>query len=141
MCVFKSIAGSNDTITIKLMTQFVEGKISCNEKDIYEIFEKFDHKRRGYIDKQDFCRELHPTKKKALKKTNFKKASYEIQSKFLYCLSIIIKSGRVIDVWRKELRTLEPYRIFEVLDISLDGRISPKDIAAFFYKSSQKLNA
>jgi hypothetical protein len=51
MCIFKAIAGSNEAITIKLMTHYVEGKISCNEKDMYDIFEKFDHKRRGYIGK------------------------------------------------------------------------------------------
>jgi hypothetical protein len=42
----------------------------------------------------------------------------------------------VIDVWRKEVSIVEPYKIFEALDISLDGRIGPEDIAAFFYESS-----
>ena len=41
----------------------------------------------------------------------------------------------MIDVWRKEVSILEPYKIFQILDISLDGRIGPMDIVAFFKKS------
>lgn len=58
--MFQKIAKEDDAITIKNMEEFLKGKIAFNERDLYEIFEKFDHKRRGWIDKEDFCLELLP---------------------------------------------------------------------------------
>jgi hypothetical protein len=48
----------------------------------------------------------------------------------------MIKSCRVLDVWRKELLVIEPYKYFEALDIDVDGRIGPNELSRFFFINS-----
>lgn len=37
--------------------------MTCNERELYEIFEKTDLSRQGFVSRDDFCRELTPLDK------------------------------------------------------------------------------
>ena len=107
------------------MKEYLKERMAVNERELYEIFEKFDHKRQGRIDREDFCRELRISGKKEKTCDRGTKATYEMECKFIEYVSTIVKSCRVIDVWRKELMKIEPYVIFAALDSNMDGRIGP----------------
>ena len=47
-------------IQISRFREYLSDKLTCNERELYEIFEKVDLSRQGYINRDDFCRELTP---------------------------------------------------------------------------------
>jgi DNA gyrase/topoisomerase IV subunit A len=125
LCIFQKIAGRKEQITIRMMNDYLKDRVACNEREVYEIFEKFDHQRLGVIERADFCREVHSKGKKMEKFREGISITHEIEAKFINYLTTIVKSGRVLDVWRKELLSIEPYAIFKALDSNLDGVIGP----------------
>lgn len=52
--------GDSGPITIAAMRQYLAERTSCNERELYEIFEKFDHQRLGVICEHDFVAEVTP---------------------------------------------------------------------------------
>ncbi len=42
------------------MKEFLKDKIMCNDRELYEVFERFDWKRNGRISQNDFVKELMP---------------------------------------------------------------------------------
>lgn len=46
------------------MTEYARSKGGFTDRDVYELFEKFDWRRAGVIAKQDFLAEITPFKGK-----------------------------------------------------------------------------
>lgn len=42
------------------MKAFLEDKVAVNERELYEIFERFDWTRQGFISRDDFEAEIFP---------------------------------------------------------------------------------
>ena len=47
--LFDLLALNGNAITIDSMRQFLGGRVACNERELYEIFERFDWSRQGAI--------------------------------------------------------------------------------------------
>lgn len=60
------------------MKEYLNERMAINERELYEIFEKFDHKRQGRIDREDFCRELRVSSKKEKSNNEGTKVTYEM---------------------------------------------------------------
>lgn len=56
--LFRIVAGKEGYISIESMKAFVREKIACNDREVYELFEKFDHRRCGVITAKDFGEEV-----------------------------------------------------------------------------------
>ncbi len=54
--LFDLISGDLDRIQISRLREYLTDKISCNERELYDLFEKFDISRLGYIVRNDFIR-------------------------------------------------------------------------------------
>lgn len=76
MLIFNRIAKDDEAISIVAMKEYLKERMAINERELYEIFEKFDHKRQGRIDREDFCRELRASNKKDKKNNEGTKVTY-----------------------------------------------------------------
>jgi hypothetical protein len=40
------------------LKKFLEGKLACNDRELYDVFERIDHRRCGLIFIEDMRREI-----------------------------------------------------------------------------------
>jgi len=52
--LFDLISERTETINLNQMRFFLSDKVECSERELYEIFEKFDWSRQGFISRIDF---------------------------------------------------------------------------------------
>ena len=84
------------------MRKYIDGKIACNDREIYDLFERFDHNRSGVISSVDFKHEIMVELKKGKHQKRVKKEEHQvIEQRFICLLSTMIRSTRVLDTWRK----------------------------------------
>lgn len=58
--LFNLISLGDGRIEISRMRDYLNDKITCNERELYDLFEKFDISRHGFISERDFIREITP---------------------------------------------------------------------------------
>ncbi len=58
--MFDRVAGNNDRIEIRALREYLQDRVACNERELYELFERLDWSRIGAISLEDFVRELTP---------------------------------------------------------------------------------
>jgi Ca2+-binding EF-hand superfamily protein len=58
--LFDLIAQHSPTITLQHLRNYLHDKLAVNERELYEIFERFDWTRQGCISREDFLNELSP---------------------------------------------------------------------------------
>lgn len=63
--LFDHISGQTDSISISAMRSYLADHVACNERELYEVFERMDWTRNGSISSNDFIRELTPFREAA----------------------------------------------------------------------------
>jgi hypothetical protein len=56
--LFEAVSGKSQSISIKSLKKFLEGKLACNDRELYDVFERIDHRRCGLIFIEDMRREI-----------------------------------------------------------------------------------
>lgn len=54
------LAIGGEVITISQMRMYMLERMGFNERELYDIFERFDWERQGTISRRDFLREMTP---------------------------------------------------------------------------------
>ena len=113
------------------MQKYLEKKMAVNQREIYEIFLKFDRRRMGMIGEDDVRKQFQgrekdgkleknkvtqQKKKKKTAKSNVQRVGRgslaEVQTLFVTYLSVLVKSVRILDAWRVQLIHTNPYIYF-----------------------------
>jgi hypothetical protein len=63
--LFQHVSGGAEQITLQRMRYYLDDRVAANEREIYEIFERFDWSRQGFISRTDFLNEIAPFGRRA----------------------------------------------------------------------------
>lgn len=88
-------------IEIKKFREYLADKVTCNDRELYELFEKFDKERQGYISSEDFVQEITPFKQPVIPPNRQGKVTAEIEGYFLALINEYIRRFRILEVLRK----------------------------------------
>lgn len=58
--LFDLISARSDQISPDQLRAYLNNRVAYNERELYELFEKFDWSRQGFISREDFVREITP---------------------------------------------------------------------------------
>ena len=58
--LFELLSARESQISIIQLRAYLADRVACNERELYELFEKIDWSRGGQISRDDFIREITP---------------------------------------------------------------------------------
>lgn len=139
--LFDLISQRGEQITIQQLRNYLDDKVAVNQREIYEIFERFDWTRQGTISRQDFLNEITPFGE-SHKGGNAKNGSLtaEIQGHFISLIVEILNRFRIIEVARKQVKYIQPYDAFEEIDYLKTGYIGIGELRRLFYENDFNVN-
>jgi Ca2+-binding EF-hand superfamily protein len=139
--LFDLISGRTEEISLQQMRDYMGDKVACNERELFEIFERFDWSRQGSISRHDFLNELVPFGRQ-VQSLNQSGGSLtaEIEGHFISLLIEILKRFRIVEVIRKQLKYIQPYDAFEQIDYHKKGIIGIPELRKLFFDNDFNVN-
>jgi Ca2+-binding EF-hand superfamily protein len=116
------------------MRAYLEDNVACNERELYEVFERFDWTRQGAISRSDFLNEITPFGKSGPGGvTSGGTITSEIEGHFISLIVEILKRFRILEVGRKQLKFIQPYDAFSHIDYLKTGHLGIGQLRKLFY--------
>ena len=81
--IFDLISARDDHISIQQLRGYLQDRVACNERELYELFERLDWSRSGRISRDDFIREMTPFGEPSPSHNNSGTVTAEIEGHFL----------------------------------------------------------
>jgi Ca2+-binding EF-hand superfamily protein len=121
------------------MKDYLLNRVACNPRELYELFEKLDISRNGTISREDFLREITPIDDQVREPGGDEGVSAEAEGHFLSLIIEYLQRFRVLEVARREIASIAPYRAFAELDTFKTGLIGLDDLRRFLDNNEYEL--